>query len=213
MKNRFLWVMIIALAIIDGIVLYMHHQYKENTKIVLNSQQNIINEHGTLSLQLPLVYQYCHASLDTINVEDIDENISSLNNVIDCDVIACRISEEFCESCNDYALDIFNKAIKNFDSKHVVFLISCKSHRNFRYNVNKQYKISDYKAYLVDDDLLPCDNEIGFPYYMVLGKDAKIKGFYMPSKMTPDMDLKNLNMLYHYCVATGQNTDNTKTYN
>ena len=33
MKTKFLGITAIALAIADGIVLYMHHQYKENTKL------------------------------------------------------------------------------------------------------------------------------------------------------------------------------------
>lgn len=198
MKNKTLWIVVVILVAINGFVLYKHKKYQKDVAIVIGSQQNIIDEHQTLSYQLPLNFQCNNMLLDTICVEDTLGNVNQLRNFIDNDIIVCRISENYCGSCNEYAMNIFLKYAKEFDNKHFAFMMSCEAHRNFKYSI-KQYKLNNFGAFLVDEHFLPAD-DIGFPYYFVIGKDLKIKGIYMPSKATPDLDVQNLKMLYNYCV-------------
>lgn len=119
---------------------------------------------------------------DIVLVDSLNQkmNISSLFNNKKGEILFCRISDKYCQSCNSYVVNIAKNT-----SQNIVYLINKTNRKEFN-NMKKTFCLPD-NTYAISNINIPVDSLIS-PYLFVVNSNLEIIFTYVPQSENPSLD-------------------------
>ncbi len=195
MEKKYLWILAGVLLIANVHLLWNSNKFKKDCSIVIGSMQEKVQERHSLDLQLSANLSCINVNLDTLQVFDRNFGVHQITDVIDSDVIIFRFSDEYCISCNNYALEVFMESVKDIDKENIVFLYSCENRRTFNYDI-RQFGLDEYNVYGISEKVSDLD-DIGFPYYVSVDREMRVRCVYVPSEGMDEFDKETFGKLLY----------------
>jgi len=167
------WIIVILLCI-NVITVYLYFSYKKNTTFTIEILKPYVN--GYHDLKSNLIYQIEN---NQFNIDDLvlvdsvcnEFNISDLFDNVN-EILFCRVSDRYCNGCNEYLVNIAKKI-----SSNVIYLINQTENKEY-HNIKETYKLPD-KTFAIREIGLPIESLME-PFLFVLNNELKVPIVYMP---------------------------------
>ena len=128
--------------------------------------------------------------LDTIAVRDAGRREMPLGEAAGGPTLICRLSDSFCQSCNEYAVEVMRSCMDSARWSDILILYGAESMRTFKCGI-EQLGLDGERAYATDTHLGEL-NDIGFPYFLLVKEGGEVTWIQIPSKNMPELDRKEL---------------------
>lgn len=150
--------------------------FKDRTIACL--KQNYIYNNRYISDSLPPIF----------DLEGLSYSINMLSEN-DSVFLICKISDSYCSSCNDYAINIARECCY----KNTIFIANSSNQRILR-NLSLTYNIDQTTLYGTVSKLSDADFLL-FPYFLFVDKDNTINSIYIPFEANDDSDKEMLKLM------------------
>ncbi|WP_172918608.1 hypothetical protein [Capnocytophaga canis] len=196
MKNKFLWLAVLAF-IGFNIGTWIHHlNYKKQSKIVISALESIQNSSRSVEKIIQLSVENSDIQLKNVFVKDSSNNQVPLKNYFNKDkkyLLVSRFSESNCESCVNHSIKMAKSKLNEVGHKNVLFLGAYRNNKIFN-NLKPLYEIDTLKVANIGSLTIPAENS-GYPYYFVIDSTLKVQHLFFPDKGSPQMDEKYLDFI------------------
>lgn len=120
-------------------------------------------------------------------------------------VLICRISDRYCSSCVNNAVELFKQCTKTFDRNKIVYFLDCKENRVFKQQL-QSFSIKEDRVFNVP--MFNIDAEYAnFPYYMLVDSSCHVLTTYFPNKLTKELDSSFICTMYNRIDNDFQNSN------
>ncbi|GAB6013570.1 hypothetical protein [Viscerimonas tarda] len=198
--NTFLILIIILLLVINAFIFVRFYQYKKQAPtgdaISYDQESNEEDELHSYKVNFTTNILNSNFQLDSIMIKDPLNNIIPMKEAFGCEqkqMLVCRFSELYCESCVDFALQLFRHWTDSIGVENVLFLGAYRNNRIFN-RTKPLYGIQNMNVYNVSELNIPVE-ERGYPYYFILNYDLTISNVFIPDKATPSITNNYLKMI------------------
>lgn len=197
MKN-ILIILIIALTTCNIVIICIFNHRIDNYKLILNSLRPYADQN--LALRKNFLENIKHIGMqipENVTLTDTDGLEYSIQSICDIDTmpkLIVRFADNYCSACVEYSVNVIKQLTTKRDDIEVIYIGNSHNINVFRSNID----VMDLK----DEMVYNCENlnidleYSGFPYYIILDKNAKIKCCYIPTKHFDSFDLENIEKLY-----------------
>jgi len=207
---------VIAILIVSELLLFKTNCSLREELILKNAENiNLVNINAALKPQFAAGIKNVGQHLYNFILKDISGNTISIKEQIRSmgeRVLICRISENFCDECVEYAINKIENLKMKYKTDNIMILSKNESQNTFRMYINKFELLHDAKIFQCQSFGIPADN-IMTPFCIAVDSTLEVLGIYVPQKTAYNRDLDslntlNINMLYNQHVYMEIKTHN-----
>ena len=193
-KNKLLFV---AGVIVFVVLLYFSYinfrNYNRILDINTSRSKTVISKDRTIAcLKQNYFYSNRHIADSVFGLVDFNGKVKNIRDITadnDSAFLLCKISEQYCSACNDYAVNI----AKDFGYTNTIYLTNCVSKRTLQ-NLSNTYNIDESLIYETEMEISDADF-ILVPYFIFIDKSHRISSIYIPFEANDESDKEMLALI------------------